>query len=106
MSLCLLALYPTAYSAGAASALSGPVGYSVPVPRITQYAEAAGPRMMADDTDLRTFLTAEAGVAPKFLDAVIRACDDEMIGDLPSMKIAAEAGLLKKIFKRSTRTPR
>jgi hypothetical protein len=97
MSLCLLALYSPAYSAG--GALPGrSVGHSVAATRIA-YNAAAGPRMMAEDTELSTFLTSKAGVAPKFLEAVICVCDEEMIGDVNSLKIAAEAGIVKKIFK-------
>lgn len=97
MSLCLLALYSPAYSAG--GALPGrSVGHSVAATRIA-YNAAADPRMMAEDTELSTFLTSKAGVAPKFLEAVIRVCDEEMIGDVNSLKIAAEAGIVKKIFK-------
>ena len=78
----------SAYSPGAAATLSG-TGSFGSTPRL----------MMSTSGDLRTFLSTKAGVAPKFLDVVESICDDEMIGDVASMKIAAEAGLLKELFK-------
>lgn len=55
--------------------------------------------MMSGNQDLRTFLLNEAQVSPKFVEAVLAKCDEEMIGDLNGLQIAAEAGLTKSIFK-------
>ena len=40
-----------------------------------------------------------AGVAPKFIDRVLDVCDEEMIGDVEGLYVAANAGVLDKIFK-------
>lgn len=55
--------------------------------------------MMSGNQGLRTFLLNEAQVSPKFVEAVLAKCDEEMIGDLNGLRIAAEAGLTKSIFK-------
>lgn len=48
---------------------------------------------------LRSFLQADAGVDGKFVDAVLGICDEEMIGDVASLVVARDAGLLDELFK-------
>lgn len=50
------------------------------------------------ETALRPFLN-DAGVAEKFIDAVVSQCDEEMIGDVNGLRTAQDAGLLRNIFK-------
>ena len=48
---------------------------------------------------LRSWLADRAGVAPKFLDAVEKVCDDEMIGSVDNLATLRDAGLLGSTFK-------
>ena len=48
---------------------------------------------------LRSWLADRAGVAPKFLDAVEKVCDDEMIGSVDNLATLRDAGLLSSTFK-------
>jgi len=52
----------------------------------------------APSEELRSWLMAEAGVAPQFVDRVIETCDREMIGNLNGLRIARDAGLLPGFF--------
>ena len=72
-------------------------GYSPTLLRPALNMRAPAPSMMA--ADLKTFLTSEAGVSPKFVDKVLAICDEEMIGDVSGLRVAATAGLTRKLFK-------
>ena len=57
------------------------------------------PLMYDGNTPLAEFLEKDAGVAPKFLPAVLSTCDDEMIGSVANLNLLAETGTLGTIFK-------
>ena len=73
-------------------------------PITTQAIDAIKPAMTpavdaaASAIQLRLFLE-RAGVHAKFMDRVLATCDEEMIGDVNALQIAAEYGLLDSIFK-------
>lgn len=69
---------------------------SAPRPATTSRTAVGGLRMSAD---LATWLENSAGVAPKFIGAVMDTCEDEMIGSVSNLALLNEAGMLEKVFK-------
>jgi len=51
------------------------------------------------DEDLRSWLLEDAAINPRFVERVMSTCEDEMIGTLANLRVAARAGLLSQLFK-------
>ena len=49
--------------------------------------------------DLSTWLVERAGVSPKFLDAVLATCDEQMIGTVDNLAMLQSGGQLGSVFK-------
>jgi ferredoxin--NADP+ reductase len=82
--------------------LSGTSAFSVSVPLrgcTHPYGRQCSAVMFEDDMEVRPFLLNDAGVAEKFLDAIVSRCDEEMIGNVRGLRTASEAGLLHELFK-------
>ena len=74
---------------------SPPTAASAP-PRSIQ----AKPSQMDIESDkLATWLVQRAGVGPKYLDAVMATCDDQMIDSVKNLATLQRAGLLGSMFK-------
>lgn len=57
------------------------------------------PRMATTADDLSTWLVERAGVSPKFLDAILAQCDEQMIGSVDNLAMLQSGGQLSTVFK-------
>ena len=55
--------------------------------------------MAVASDDLSTWLVERAGVSPKFLDAVLATCDEQMIGTVDNLSMLQSGGQLGSVFK-------
>ena len=55
--------------------------------------------MDIESDKLATWLVQRAGVGPKYLDAVMATCDDQMIDSVKNLATLQRAGLLGSMFK-------
>ena len=55
--------------------------------------------MAATTDDLSTWLVERAGVSPKFLDAILATCDEQMIGTVDNLAMLQSGGQLGSVFK-------
>jgi len=80
---------------GAAQGPSPSLKVSSPSP--TMQAEASNTTTETDD--LATWLAQRARVGPKFIDAVMAACEEQMISSVDNLATLQESGLLGSCFK-------
>jgi len=86
----------------AAAAERRPAEGSIPPPDASapsQSTQATVPGTAVETEDLKTWLAKRAHVHPKFIDAVMATCDEQMVGYVEDLARLQRAGMLPSVFK-------